>query len=605
MKDLIPVLESLSIGTAISLDDDYDTAYDPTTQGMQRIDDFLNPPYRERFTEAEISEIEDSGAITISDLITNNTISLGTKDKVAALLKDMKERQALSALRFLEDEFEGSSIEFLKIPTMDESLLNSEKGTIWFIDKEIKNHEILREIVPRLSKNCNRRVPVIIIVFTSDINLAVLNTSWHKRYEYLINDLTVDKDSAEWLSYSFFVVLKKEIEDRLFKDKAGAETYLDDILSASLSGYCIYQIVQEMRCHRENAVNHLLESAKDSNQRTFQNIQYNMIMEGEPNVYHAIKSILNYMQEFEYMAGFEQYSRYLFAMKRLARIPQQPSETIGAQSLEDILRNYEWTQYQFVHKDVNRTFADIAYGDVFKLNCSVHSDECRAYIGILITQPCDCIIRKDKELTNRKATHFTLVLYEEKRIRPNTLAMPDITARENTRDEWKNRIKKIRDRGIILASEKCENGIIASYIDVGAPITAIQVLPFVLDLASLNKEGKAVLLNTIDLREALKQNKTRNWQEYSPELEKELEKHQAQIQSLYEKLDEKADEFIRSLYGISFSQQNRQFSLQRVGHLEDNMAELISFNYITHTYRAGKNSLLSLGFDFVNGEGDL
>ncbi len=389
MKDLIPVLESLSIGTAISLDDDYDTAYDPATQGMLRIDDFLNPPYRERFTEAEISEIEDSDAITISDLIMNNAISLGAKDKVTALLKDMKERQTLSSLRFLEDEFEGSSIEFQKIPTMDESLLNFEKGTIWFIDKEIKNHEILHEIVPRLSENRNRSVPVIIVVFTSDINLAVLNTSWYKRYEYLVNDLSVDEESAEWLSYSFFVVLKKELDDRLPEDKESAESYLDEILSASMLGYCTYQIVQEMRFHGENAVEHLLGAAKDSNQRTFQNIQYNMIMEGEPNVYHAIKNILDYMQELEYMAGFEQYSRYIMAMKRLARIPQQPSETIGAQSLEDILRNYEWTQYQFVHKDVNRTFADIAYGDVFKLNCSVHSDECRAYIGILITQPCD------------------------------------------------------------------------------------------------------------------------------------------------------------------------------------------------------------------------
>jgi hypothetical protein len=184
------------------------------------------------------------------------------------------------------------------------------------------------------------------------------------------------------------------------------------------------------------------------------------------------------------------------------------------------------------------------------------------------------------------------------------LAMPDVTAGKYAQDEWKNRIKKIRDRGIILSSEKKENGIIASYIDVGAPVTAIQVLPFVLDLASLNIEGKAVMLDKKDLEEALKQNKTRNWLEYYPELEIEVSKHQAQIQSVYEKLGKEADEFIRSLYGISFSHQNSQFSIQRVGHLEDNMAELISYNFITHTYRAGKNSLLSLNFDLGNGEGD-
>lgn len=603
MKDLIPVLESLSICTAISLDDDYDVAYNPTTQGMLRVDILLSS-YRKYFEETEISEINDSGVITISDLIANDTISPGTKDRVTALLTDMKEHQAPSALQFLEDEFEDSTIEFQKMPTMDGLSFNSEKGTIWFIDKEIRNHEILQEIVPLISKKCNRIVPIIIIVFTSDINLAALNTSWHKRHDYLVNDLAVDKEIADWLSYSFFVVLKKEIEDCLPEDKAGAQAYLDGILSASMSGYCTYQIIQEIRCHGENAVKRLLKAAKESNQKTFQNIQYNMVMEGEPNVYHAIKSILDYMQEREYLDGFEQCSRYLSAMKRLAHNPKQDTEAISAQSLEDILRNYEWAQFQFIHKDVNRTFADIAHGDVFKLNCSIPSDECRPYIGILITQSCDCIIRKDKEKTNRKATHFTLVLYEEKRIRPETLEQPDVSAGKTVQSDWKNRIKKLRDRCIILSSEAHEDGIIASYIDVGAPITAIQILPFVLDLASLNKEGKAVLLDQKDMEQALKQYKTHNWQEYCPELKREVTKHKAQIESLYKKLGEEADEFVRSLYGITFSQQNNQFSIQRVGHLEDNMAELISYNYLTRTYRAGKNSLLSLNFNSENGEGD-
>lgn len=603
MKDLIPVLESLSIGTAISLDDDYDTAYDPATQGRLRIEDFLNPPYREHFREAEISEIEDSGAITISDLISNNTISLGTKDKVTALLKDMKERQALSALQFLEDEFEGSSIVLQKIPTMDERLLNSEKGTIWFIDKEIKNHEILHEIVPQLSKNCNRSVPVIIIVFTSDNDLAELNSSWNKRYEYLIHDLAVDEESAEWLSYSFFVVLKRKIEDHLPEDIEGAETYLDEILSASMSGYCTYQIVQEMRCHGEKAIQRLLKAAKESNQRTFQNIQYNMIMEGEPNAYHAIKGILDYMQEFEYLDGFEQCSRYVFAMKRLAHNPRQDAETVSAQSLEDILRNYKWAQYQFVHKDVNRTFADVAHGDIFKLKCSNNPE--KYSIGVLISQPCDCILRKNGSRVKRNASSFTLILFEEKLISKETIEQPSELDNKSKQDKWKNRIQKLRDGGIILSSEANGDEVHAMYIDARAPLKALQIQPFVLDLTSLDEEGKAYLPDIYSLERMIKKKKTNNWLEYYLALKLEVEQHKEQICLLREKLGDKADEVICSLYGLAFSHDESRFCIERIGHLENNMVELISYNYLTRTYRAGKNSLLSLNFNLENGEGGI
>ena len=601
MKDLIPVLESLSICTAISLDDDYDVAYNPTTQGMLRVEAFLSS-YHKQFEEAEINEIEDSGVITIADLITNDTISPGTKDRVTALLTDMKEHQAPSALQFLDNEFEGSTIEFQKTPTMDGLSFNSEKGTIWFIDKEIRNHEILHEIVPLISKNYNRSVPIIIIVFTSDINLAALNTSWHKRHDYLVNDLAVDKEVAEWLSYSFFVVLKKEIEDCLPEDKAGAQAYLDDILSASMSGYCTYQIIQEMRYHGDNAVEHLLEAAKASNQRTFQNIQYNMIMEGEPNVYHAIKNILDYMQELEYMAGFEQYSRYIMAMKRLARIPQQSSETIGAQSLEDILRNYEWAQYQFVHKDVNRTFADVAHGDIFKLKCSNNSD--KYSIGVLISQPCDCILRKNGSRVERNVSSFTLILFEEKLISKETIEQPSELDNISKHDKWKSRIQKLRDGGIILSSEVNEDKVHAMYIDARAPVKALQIQPFVLDLASLDEEGKAYLPDLNRLEQLIKIKKTNNWSEYYPALKLEVEKHKERLYLLREKLGKKADEVICALYGLAFSQDESRFCIERIGHLEDNMAELITYNYITHTYKAGKNSLLSLSFDSENGEGD-
>ena len=84
----------------------------------------------------------------------------------------------------------------------------------------------------------------------------------------------------------------------------------------------------------------------------------------------------------------------------------------------------------------------------------------------------------------------------------------------------------------------------------------------------------------------------------------DLTQHREQIELLYSKLGNEATRVICSLYGVAFSAEDSWFCIERIGHLEDNMAELITYNYVTHTYRAGKNSLLSLRFDSENGEGD-
>lgn len=603
MKDLIPVLESLSIGTAISLDDDYDTAYDPATQGMLRVTDILSI-YHERFAENDIEEIDVSGVITISDLFQCGTISADIKGRIKALLMDLKAQQTPRVLQFLEAGFKDTSVVFQKCPSL-KSFHNSGEGTIWFIDKEISDDNILPKIIPTLWEDREQKASVIIVVFTSDDSLAELNGSWKKRRDYLVKELGMEFDSATLLAYSFFVVLKSEVSKLLEKNEYAARKYLSGILTASMSGYCTCQIIQEMRNHAKNAFDRLLEVAKDSNQRTFQNIHYNMVKEGEPNVYHSIKSIFDYMEELEYTAGCEQYRPYIMAMKRLARIPpQQNTEALSAQSLKDILRHYEWTQFQFIHRDVNRNFEDIAHGDVFKLNCLAVSEKRSHYIGVLITQPCDCIIRKDKGITKRSASAFSLVLFDEEHIYREQLEQPIHTAEAKTTSNWINLIRKLRNGAIILSKNELEDGPIASYIDACSPIRAIQIPSFILDLASLNVEGKAVLLKTEELKLAIDQNKTGNWHEYFPLLEEEIAQHRAKIEMLSAKMGNDAEDILCSLYGAAFSTKDCRFCVERVGHLEDNMVELISYNYITHTYRAGKNSLLSLSFDSENSEGE-
>lgn len=602
MKDLIPVLESLKISVAISLDDDYGTSDNLARLDTQSVKDFLCL-YQDRFSATEIDEIEDSGVLTILQLSESGTISHATKEKVLGIMRN--EQSTPPELQFLEGGFKDSSVNFKKYDALEKLPFDSEEGAIWFIDKEIGKRDILPEIIPRLSKNTLQGADTIVVVFTSDSNMNALNNSWDRRHDYLVNNLSMEDEPAKSLSYSFFVVLKSEISRRLTINEHAARDYLGDILTASMSGYCTCKMIMKMQDHAKKAFSRLLEVAKSSNQRTFQNIQYNMVKEGEPNVYHALKSILDYMQEFEYSDGFEQYSRYIMAMKRLARIPRQDAETINAQSLKDLLDHYDWAQFQFIHKDVNKTFADITYGDVFRLFYSVALDECRPYIGVLITQPCDCILRKSGGQTKRNASLLTLVLFEEKTVSRKILEQPDDKNGDKEKDNWRKKIQMLRDGAIILSKEKRGEDTVAMYIDASArAITAIQVLPFILDLTSLNNEGKAVLLDTEYLNHAIVQNKTDNWKEYYTAFEKEVAHHRARMKVLFDKLGEKANEVVCSIYKIPFSLTDSQFYIERIGHLEGNMAELISYKYIAHTYRTGKNSLLSLYSNLVNGEGE-
>lgn len=598
MKNLIPVLESLGIDVAISLDDDYEPEFNLSKLGTIKIYDFLRT-YHDYFLDSEITEIEDSGVPSVLAFFQSDTVSSATKKKAKDALAHFKESQTPPALEFLEKGFEGSSIAFRKVSHLEAFPFESLGGSICFIDKEIDDRDILSTIIPRMNIDCEAGKATIVVVFTSDNSLADLNTSWQKRYEYCTRDLGMEPKMAKCLSYSFFIVLKKEIEDKLKKAEEAALKYLSDILIASMSGYCTYYIILKMRAHSEKAFERLAEFSKDVNQKTFQNIQYNMLKEGEPNIYHAFKCVFEYMQEFEYTVEFEQYRRYIMAMKRLARIPRQDAEEISAQSLKDILKHYKWAQFQFIHNDVNKTFNDIARGDVFKLIDANAS----SYVGVLITQSCDCIIRKDKDQTQRKASRFTLVLFEEKPLSQADIEKPKDTASDRDKQGWKKRIQNLRDNAIILSCGEGD-GATASYIDVRVPNKDIQILPFILDLASLNEDGKAILLDEKSLQQAISQNKTINWLDYYTILKHEVKQQKEQINYLLEKLGGNADQVVRSLYGISFSQKENQFCIKRIGHLEDNVVELISFNYIMHTYRAGKNSLLSLNSDLINDEGD-
>jgi hypothetical protein len=60
---------------------------------------------------------------------------------------------------------------------------------------------------------------------------------------------------------------------------------------------------------------------------------------------------------------------------------------------------------------------------------------------------------------------------------------------------------------------------------------------------------------------------------------------------------EKSKQMLESIYEVPFSAETQQFMIVRLGRLETNLVEFISYHYVAHTYRTGKNSLLSIHTD--------
>lgn len=585
MKTLIPVLESLKICRAISLDDDYALTSKIYGRRSIGIDDFVRA-YEKEFTKLELDSIDEAGVSTIGDLFDDTNIPLGLKNKVNTVLD--KGENAVAALSFLEEGFKETSISYEKICDLSEKGDTTDEGVIWFLDKEMGGRDILPEVIPAIAaKYFTENRSCLIVVFTSDNSFDAINDSWQKRFDYLRESLKINEELAHCLSYSFFAISKGKVSEKLGHGERAARQYIGKIIIDSLYGYCIYNLIVKMETHSQRSYRCLLDVAKNARGKTVEALCYNMIAEGESNAYHALKAIQELMQEQEYTSKFEDSNEFILAIKRLALLPKDDSETIAANAINDIMLQYEWTQFQFMHKDVNAALSDIAYGDIFSLQYAYGRTELRPYIGVLATQPCDCIIRQNDGQIRRNAQNFTLLLFEKKEISNRELL-------DKEQQNWKAMIRKIRNEGIFIGQEKgSNNDWTASYIEAGSCIASIYVTPFILDLTSLNSDGKSKLTNIEEREQIVAKQKTQNWMTYLPTLEAGIKDFQDK-QSALKGLGEKAGDFLHYIYGVPFSVEKNEFAIERIGHLEASLIELISYHYVSHTYRTGKNSLIAL-----------
>lgn len=593
MNRLISILDGLKIKKALSIDDDYSLSGRLTIELISIDDYFL--AYREKFSPEEIQLIEDEGFSTVGDLLSDSSFPSELKSKVTKVFEN-----ANSVLSVFERGFQGSPIEFKKFSKPDEITEEGEDGIIWVLDKEICGEDVLKAFLPKVASHDRILETWIFIVFTHDDSFDKMNESQDQRLQYLQNEIGLSDEIAKRLSYSFFVVSKKKFIEKLEHNEIAAQQYIESVIIESLHGFCVYNVLRLMKSFTNDSFVKLEEATKDSQKDTVKGLYYNLLYEGEHNLYSAFNHIQRYMQEKIYGENYPQIGKYLLCLKRLARVPYEDAEA-WADLLPDFIKHYEWAHLQFLNDNINKNYSDISFGDVFILEKAAAFSKEQNCVGVIITQPCDCILRSQKGgKYERQAKAITMLLFSIQQFSISQLKHLS----EEDENKWRNKIKAIRNNAVLIGkkTEDESKEAIIEYFDASKPEITINIAPFIADLTSLNEMGKALIPDLETLESKITQIKPQGWKSFFPSLSADIKDFQETGSKLS---TEHYEELLERIYSIPFCKDSSSFSMRRIGRLESNFTEFISYKYTSHTYRTGKNSLLTLHYDYeVEDKGD-
>ena len=583
MRCVPQILKNLGISDVYSIDDEYVGEVTPKEYGNTGIVEFLDLVGDELSTEAK-EAINDAGPSTVADLFSSTEIDQKTKDSVERILGEQAgESKALTAL---EDAFLLPDIEFHKLTSVDEIRAQGEGAALWLVDRKLHDLDILAGAVSTIDHERGAsRFPNIIVIYTYSDDLVSINSSWQERYKFLNERLGLEPEQSSKLAYSVFVISKTEVHRQLEHAQAAAVQYIDQVLTDALTCYCASNIISAMKSNAEHALDNLSVIAKDSSRSTLATIYYNMVAEGEPNSYRAFQTIFQLMQEAQYISCFDRVEKFISAMKSIS-LGQNMSATLRARTIEDIVKNNAWTRYQYTHTDINLSYADVSYGDIFKFTY----DDIPT-IGILITQPCDCVIRSNERTntTGRKAKDFTMLIYSLKKLSNGSLA---------------GNAERIQTKCVMIDYRTGLDGgdWEIDCIDLAEHAPIMSVPCFMMDLLSLDRDGNVNLLNNETIQARVNEKKSINWNAYCPILCQEVVNVRTQIEKINNGMGADAKKVISSIYGVDYLPADGTFCIQRLGRLTPNLTAYACFEYLSHAYRVGKDSLIALHGTEVQGE---
>lgn len=574
MIKLRPVLKNLGINQIVSIDDDYENDVNEELKNQEIL-------YYEKlvgFSSAEKDYLYDSGFQLVDELFEDKE-ETGQKilDKIITYSKT-EQNEKTSPLIWLENtisEIGSQTLNYIKLSNSVKIDTVDKENTLWILDKDMKGTDSIFKSISRIKNNFENQINIFAI-YTHDYLLEELNQEWEKRFDYLVG-MGFPEEIARNLAFEFYVICKP------INPKMPEKTVFKKVVLGSIIGHTINSVFNEMKNAKTNVLNQFEEFTKKVTFERLSTFRYNVENEGEHNIYKLMNNVMNLMELQNYQELMMKDVNYINAFKKVISNTERKNQNEERlETLKLINEEYLWNKYQYIDSDINLGFEDIQFGDTFEIELSDFYKKKfdlleSKVIGVIISQSCDCIVRKDTG--KRKKSMIEVLLFEEKQ-------GIDSPSCDN-----------LFNNGIFLFKNKDNKP--SSYILNNSSIGMICIDDAILDLTSLNINGEAVILEDDVLIKEIELKKPIVWNEKSFMYEN-LKMERIIGSEIDEKLIDVKIRLLEARYGIKYLDDKQMFSLKRIGRLIYNNAHTILNNYISNISRIGKESPNTVSFQDVH-----
>ncbi|RGK71202.1 hypothetical protein [Enterocloster bolteae] len=566
MIKLRPVLENLCINQIVSIDDDYEINYYELLRGHELSEYQSNID----LTTDENDFLYDSGCLLVEELYElQDDLVKSILDKIFNYVKENDEiNKKTSPLDWLETvvrEITSEELDYIKLSKSSDVENLTKKHTLWILDKDMSGEDSIFRSISMIINQFQGYVNIFAI-YTHDHSLEVLNVEWVKRFEYL-KQLNFDTEVARQLAYEFYVICKPT------NPKIPEKAIFKQVIFNSIIGHIMKSVFNDMRIAKECVMKQFEEFSKRVTFEKLSTFRYNVENEGEHNVYKLMNNVMNLMEFQNYHEFMVKDGNYINAFKKVISNSKSKSEKQERLNTINLINEeYQWNKYQYIDTDVNFGFEDIQFGDTFEVELSDFYKrkfelDNNKVIGVIITQSCDCIIRKDKG--KRKNTMIELLLFKEENL-----------VDESVCDDMFN-------HGVFLFKNVDNSP--KSYILNNSSVGMICLDDAILDLASLNDNGEAYLLDDTKLKREIELKKPVIWNE-TPKMYESLLRNSIIETDIEEQESASKIRILEARHGIKFSVDEQKFLIKRIGRLVYNNAHTILNNYINRIGRVGKET---------------
>lgn len=577
-----PILKNLNITQIVSIDDEHNHNF------IERIsiDEIENYTSFIEMNEQDKEYLYDSGILTIGELTgePENDNAKSILSKINEYCEKMyQENNPLISLRDAVEKVADSDLVYKELQSHFDLQELKIENTLWILDRQLQDasdnlYKSISAIMDKYKDNIN-----IYTIYTQETELEYLNESWNQRYQYLIK-LGFEPKDAEKLAYEVHVLVKPK------NAKTPISSVFKKVVIDSIIGHIFRVVFQGIEESKLKVIEQFSEFAKTVDLQQLSTFGYNMENEGEHNIYKSLRRVMDLMEMKNYVDNLSVDENYINAFKKCIIDNNGLSQREQIKStLELINKEYEWSKFQYIDTSINLGYEDIQFGDVYAIDLTdYYRDKFDIHnanvIGVLITQSCDCIVRKSDR--SRKKQIMELLIFEE----------------QNGFDggDYNNLYQK----GVFLFNKDSNNPV--SYVLNDKFKGILHIDAGVLDLTTFNRIGEARILSDEGLVEAIEIKKPVSWIKQEVAKAKMSEQYfldiplgmseedipEGECKNCILALRQKA---IEERNGIKINYSEKQFLVQRIGRLTYNNAHIMLNYYINDIGRIGKESPISYG----------